>query len=322
VRIRIVTPAPVGSRRGNRVTAERWARVLRGLGHHVTIDDLVAGGPCDLLVALHARKSAAAVALSRREAVRRPIVLALTGTDVYRDIHRSAAARRALALADRLIVLQPLAALELSRTLRRRTRVVYQSVRPLRRRSARPAAGFQVCVLGHLRAVKDPFRAALAARRLPATSRVRIVHLGAALTDAMARGARAEERRNPRYRWLGDVPRRRAMTILSKSHVLVLSSRMEGGANVIGEALAHRVPVIASRIPGSVGLLGPRYPGYFPVGDTKRLAALLARAERDPRFCERLRRAGDARARLFDPSRERAAWAKILRELAPRARGD
>lgn len=316
MRIRILTPATAGSRRGNRVTAERWARVLRGLGHVVHIDEAYSEAPCDLLVALHARKSAAAIARSRRDAPRRPIVLALTGTDVYRDIHRSAVSKRSLALADRIVVLQPLAARELAPSLRRRARVVFQSVEPSSRHSVRASKAFQVLVLGHLRPVKDPFRTALAVRLLPATSHILVVHAGAALTASMAARARAEEARNPRYRWLGDVPRPRAMTLLSRSRLLVLSSRSEGGANVIGEALAHRLPVLASRIPGTVGLLGPRFPGYFPVGDTKRLTALLLRAERDPEFLEGLRRAGDRRASQFLPARERAAWAKILGELA------
>ncbi len=315
MRILLVTPAARGSRLGNRVSAERWARLLRGLGHRVRIDTTYDGRPCDLLVALHAKKSASALIRSKREAPARPIVLALTGTDVYRDIHRSPAARRSLELADRLIVLQPLAIAELPRSLRSKARVVYQSVRPIGRRDRRPTTAFRICVLGHLRAVKDPFRTALAVRQLDASSQIEVIHAGGALSPAMARRARAEEARNPRYRWLGSVSRPRAMRLLSTSDVLVLSSRLEGGANVIGEALAHRVPVVASKIPGSVGLLGADYPGYFPFGDTAKLATLLARVERDPAYRDRLRRAGDRRVRLLTPDRERRAWADILREL-------
>ncbi|MFO0981072.1 MAG: glycosyltransferase [Planctomycetota bacterium] len=122
-------------------------------------------------------------------------------------------------------------------------------------------------------------------------------------------------RRNRRYRWLGELPRGRALRLLRASHVLVLSSLLEGGANVISEALAAGTPVLASRIPGSVGLLGADYPGYFPAGDTRALAALLARAERDPRFRARLRAACRRRAPLVAPERERAAWRALLEEL-------
>jgi glycosyltransferase involved in cell wall biosynthesis len=172
-----------------------------------------------------------------------------------------------------------------------------------------------VCVLGHLRPVKDPFRTALAARLVPAASRLRVLHLGAALSPEMAAQARAEAAENPRYRWLGEVSRGRALRLLGRCRLLVLTSEMEGGANAISEALAVSVPVLSSHIAGSVGLLGAEYPGYFPVGDTAALAKLLERAESDATFhlelqqwCKRLRP-------LVDPARERQSWADLLAEL-------
>lgn len=316
MRIRLVTPAAAGSRRGNRVTADRWADLLRGLGHRVSVHEHYDGAPCDLLIALHARKSAAAIARSRRDAPDRPVFLALTGTDIYRDVEHSALARRSLVLADRMIVLQPLAARRVPPRLRSRVRVVRQSVPRYAGPVVRKAPGFQVVVLGHLRAVKDPFRTARAARRLSASSTVRVVHAGEALTPAMAAAARREEAGNPRYRWLGDLPRAAAMRLVERSRLLVLSSRIEGGSNALGEAIARGVPVLASRIDGTVGLLGPRYPGYFPVGDTRALAALLARAESDPAFLARLTHAIRRLAPLFAPARERGAWRRLLREAS------
>jgi len=90
---------------------------------------------------------------------------------------------------------------------------------------------------------------------------------------------------------------------------------MEGGANVVSEALADRVPVLASRIPGNVGLLGPDYPGYFPVGDTRALAELLNRAKTDGSFFDQLARRFADGPREVSPARERAAWEEVLREL-------
>lgn len=315
MRIQIVTPARAGAHTGNRVTALRWRRILRGLGHRVHIAQRYGGEHCDLLVALHARRSAEAVFRFRKQHPRKPIVLALTGTDIYRDMPRSCAARRAMQLADRLIILQPLARKAIPPPLRSRARVIFQSVRKTRVRPPRFARFFDVAVVGHLRRVKDPFRAALAVHLLPAGFRVRIRHAGGALEPGMAARARAEARRNPRYRWLGGLSHAAARRLIARSRLLVLSSQLEGGANVISEAVADGVPVLASRIPGSVGLLGAGYPGYFPVGNTRALARLLLRAETDARFYAKLRMACARRARLFHPARERAAWKKLLGEF-------
>ena len=120
---------------------------------------------------------------------------------------------------------------------------------------------------------------------------------------------------NPRYTWRGDVPSAAVRRLLARSHAMVISSRSEGGANVISEAVMAGLPVIASRIDGSVGLLGPDYPGYFPVGDSAALARQLLRAEQDPAFLERLRRHCADRAGLFDVQREREAWRKLMHGL-------
>ncbi len=308
-------PAPPGSRKGNRVTAARWARLLGELGHRVTIGREYAGRPCDLMIALHARRSYEAIRAYRRVLPRGPLVVALTGTDLYRDIRTSKRAQRSLELADRLVVLQERGPDELAPRLRPKARVIYQSAVPLRRRPPRSRRFFEVCVLGHLRPEKDPFRAALALRLLPEDSRIRVVHAGQALSEGMARRARALMEREPRYRWLGEVPPGRARRLLARSRLLVLSSRMEGGANVLSEALAERVPALASRIPGSVGILGTDYPGYFPVGDTRALAELLQKAEGEPDFYAQLEVWCERLAPLVEPARERAAWAELLAEF-------
>lgn len=316
--ILIVTPAPPRSRSGNRVTALRWSRLLRQLGHTVRIAQVYQRQRCDLLIALHARRSFPSIRDFRTIHPAKPLVLALTGTDLYGDIHSNADARTSLEMADRLIVLQPCGVEELPPRHRASARVIFQSVTPppaLEKTSAsRRQTQFDACVLGHLRPVKDPFRAAAAARLLPASSRIRILHAGGALGAAMESQARAEQTHNPRYCWLGELPRWRALRLLAKSHLLILSSQMEGGANVVGEALACGTPVLSSRISGSVGLLGPEYAGYFPYADTQALAELLRRAERDADFYAQLKRDCSDRSSLVDPQRERDSLIDLLHE--------
>lgn len=288
MKIALITPVPAQSRQGNRVTAQRWYRILKSLGHRVTLTQHYHGDSDDLMIALHARRSFAAIERFHHLYPKRPLVVALTGTDLYGDIQTCAAAQRALELASYLILLQPKGMEELPERVRHKARVIYQSVRTPRWLPPKSRRTFDVCVLGHLRQVKDPFRTALAARLLPPTSRIRVLHIGQALSEEMAVQARAEMARNRRYQWLGERPRWQALRVLARSHLLVLSSYSEGGANVISEALAVRVPIAASRIAGSLGLLGDDYPGYFPVEDTGALAHMLTRAETDKMFYETL----------------------------------
>ncbi len=312
--ILIVTPAPPRSRHGNRTTALRWARILRRLGHHVDLGQQYKGQACDLLIALHARRSSGSIDRFHSEYPELPLIVALTGTDLYDDIHHDVNAQRSLALATRLVVLHGLGADELPNRHRAKSRVVYQSASAPRGSLQRATDAFEVCVMGHLRQVKDPFRTADATRLLPAASRVRLLQLGAAMEPGMAERAEREMCENPRYRWLGDQPRRRALEILAASHLLVLSSRAEGGANVISEALACGVPILSSRIAGSVGLLGDDYPGYFEYGDTQALANLINRGETEASFRRLLEEWCEKRAYLVDPAREQAAWAELIAE--------
>ncbi len=315
VRILIVTPAAARSRSGNRLTAMRWARLLRRSGHRVTVSTDFDRQRADVLIALHARRSHQAIVKWRRQRQGAPIVLALTGTDLYGDIHTDADAQQSLQLADRFIVLQEAGIEELPADLRDNARVIVQSVLPAKGTYPPRARVFEVCVLGHLREVKDPFRTAEASRRVPVSSRLQISHAGRALSVEMEERARQEMSQNPRYRWLDEIPRWRAMRLLARSQAMVLSSVMEGGANVVCEAIASGVPVISSRISGSIGLLGADYPGYFEVGDTTQLALLLQRLEQDPRFHDQLRTWISNRANMVDPATEQALLHALVEEL-------
>jgi putative glycosyltransferase (TIGR04348 family) len=314
----MICPAPRGSRKGNRVTANRWARLLLKLGHHVSIRQTYGGERCDMMVALHARRSAAAIHRFAQENSAQPLVVALTGTDLYRDIRTNRRAQRSLRVATRLVVLQPNGIDELPDSVRAKARVILQSAIPTkiaRRDDSRRRDEFRVCVLGHLRHEKDPLRAAFAARLLPHDSKIRIVHAGEALDTAMGRKAHSESARTRRYKWIGEISNARARRLLASSDLMLLSSRIEGGANVLSEAIADSVPIIASDIPSSRGILGPKYPGLYPVGNTRKLADLLARAETDAKFYHSLKQwCGQLRTR-FTPQQEAASWHRLIAEL-------
>lgn len=313
LRIQIVCPARPGSRHGNRVTALRWQRLLRELGHRVRIEDKLQGC-CDVLVALHAKRSAAAIRDSKASEPDRPVVLAVTGTDLYRDGHE-AVTQASLKLADSIVLLQEASLNELPPLLRSKARVIHQSVTPIRVQPPLRPRRLRVCVAGHLRGLKDPFRAAYAVRDLPATSRIDVEHYGGVMEPRMQQLAEAEMQTNSRYTWHGEVARSTLRRRMARSWLLVLSSKMEGGANVLSEAIVNHVPVLASRIPGSVGLLGKDYGGYFPTTDTRALRRLLLRCEQDQTFYAKLQRQVVQRAELFKPAQERTAWKRLLAEL-------
>jgi putative glycosyltransferase (TIGR04348 family) len=315
VKIAIVTPAAAGSRTGNRHTAQRWAAMLRAAGHEVSVATEWNSTPADVLFALHARRSHLSVLRYHHAYPDGNLVVVLTGTDLYRDICYDTGAQLSLKLARRLVVLQEQGVKELPRRFRGKTRVVYQSAQ-VKTTAIPPKKTFRACVLGHLRDEKDPFRAALALKLVPPDEHIELVHLGKALAPALATQAEVLMADDSRYRWLGSVPHWRALRWLCRSHLMVISSRMEGGANAIAEAVCAGVPVLASAIPGNVGMLGPGYPGYYPPGDERALARLLTKAMRHQAYYQSLMRGIAARRHLFRPQSEQAGLTRLLREFA------
>jgi len=314
-RISIVTPARAGTRNGNRHTAQRWARFLRAHRHRVSVMVQWDGQPCDLLLALHALRSHGSAVEFRKRCPDKPLVVALTGTDLYRDLPASRKAHHSLEIADRIIVLQSEARLELEGEFRTKTRIVYQSAKPSARH-APPKNAFRVAVVGHLRQEKDPFRAALALAHLPPG--IEVVQIGDALSPEYALEAKKHMRRDRRYRWLGGKSHGQALGWIARSHLLVVSSVMEGGANVISEAARIGTPVLASRMSGNLGMLGRNYPGYFPLFSERKLAELIERTATEPAFYRRLKRATATRRPLFAPAAESRALRSALARFVGR----
>jgi len=316
MKVSLITPAKKLSRAGNRTTAVRWARILQALGHRVRVSTEYDEEPADLMVALHAWRSFESIRRFRERYPERPLIVALTGTDIYRFLaSHPEPTLRSMEMADRLVCLHDLVYRDIPARFGDKLEVIYQSALPLPRPRSPSKRHFDICVVGHLREEKDPLRTALAARDLPASSRIRVIHLGKAHDADWAERARAEMARNPRYIWRGDVPGWVVRKEFVKTRLMVLSSIMEGGANVISEAIVAGVPVIASDIPGSIGLLGQDYPGYYPVRDTAALTALLARTETEPAFLHRLAQACADRAPMFTPEQELERWRGLLSSL-------
>ena len=314
MKIALVTPAAAHSRYGNRNTAVRWAQMLRELGHEVRVQQSWDGRSADVMLALHARRSHDSIARFAERYPQRPLIVALTGTDLYRDVHHDANAQESLELATRMVVLQDMGLRELAPRLRHKTQVIYQSCEAIPRRPAIRSC-FEIVISGHLREEKDPFCGAAALEHLPGESRIRITHIGGARDPALAREARRWMQREPRYVWLGELNRSHALATLARARAMLLSSRMEGGANVISEALTARVPVIASRISGNIGMLGHRYRGYYPVGDAPALAQLLLKIESGPDFLALLRRQCTERRKLISAAQERRGLRALLTGL-------
>jgi putative glycosyltransferase (TIGR04348 family) len=314
IRIFIVTPAGRGSRSGNRNTAVRWSALLRECGYRVDVDTQWRNKATDLLIVLHARRSYESLARYREIRGDAPLILALTGTDLYRDIRHDENAQRSMQLADRMIVLQPHGLNELNAELRAKTHVVFQSAMPITR--ARPIARhFEVVVIGHLREEKDPFRGALAAAFLPPESRVRIVHMGQAMNPEFSAQANRLMHDEPRYGWIGEIPHWKVRRYLARAQALLLSSRMEGGANVASEAIAAELPIIASYVSGNIGMLGEDYAGYYPVENERALAAVLWRFETEVTFREMLAAQIKARKPLVTEEGERHALQALVKAL-------
>jgi putative glycosyltransferase (TIGR04348 family) len=316
--ILIVSPASARENNGNWQTASRWMRHLSAFGRvSVAHDWHAAQAAPDLMIALHARRSAAALAAFAGAHPDRPSVLALTGTDLYRDIHTDdaagASARASLGHATALVLLQPQGLDELAPSERAKARVIYQSAPALRPARAR-AGACDVAMIGHLREEKDPLTFMQASRLLTAPG-VRMLHVGGALDPALGQAARATQLEERRYRWLGALPHMAARRLLRRCRAMAICSRMEGGANVIIEAITSGVPVLASSVKGNRGMLGEDYAGLFPLGDAAALAQLVDRVAVDERFRQKLLRQCAARRPLFSPARERAALLDLVDNL-------
>jgi len=311
-----VTPALADANNGNWQTAQRWARMLSA-AYRVRLAATWERGEEALMIALHARRSATSVANWTTRRPDTPTVVVLTGTDLYRDIDSDASAQASLRSADRLVVLNELGAQALPAVLKAKARVVLQSC-GARQTLAKTTRHLRALMVGHLREEKSPRTYFHAARRLQHRPDILLDHIGAALAPALGSQASALMAECPRYRWLGALSHSAVRKRIQSAHVLVHPSRMEGGANVVIEAVRSGTAVLASRIDGNVGLLGDGYGGYFPAGDDQALANLLQQLRDEPAMLSHLQAQCSARSELFDPARESASLHALVADLLAR----
>ncbi len=315
MKVFMITPAGRRSSSGNRATATRWLRILKQLGHQVTVNADWNDSDVDIMIALHAWRSADTIKAFRKRYPNRPLILALTGTDLYRFIHsHPAETLNSIESADQLVALHDLAHQAIPAKHRKKFRVIKQSAIPIKRKPPRTRT-FDLCVSGHLRDEKDSLRAAYAARNLPEDSQIRILHYGRPHNEKWKKMASNEMQINPRYRWFGEVPHWKIRQVHARSRAMILSSRMEGGANVVSEAVMADLPILASKIAGSVGLLGTDHQGYYPVEDTDALMQLMLKAEQDSSFLPMLSWQQQSLKNDFTEETELIEWRHLLEQI-------
>jgi putative glycosyltransferase (TIGR04348 family) len=317
----IVCPATPQANNGNWRTAARWQGLLRSTAKVRIVQQWPdALAPHDqAMLALHARRSAPSIAAWHAQRGARGLGVVLTGTDIYPDITQDALAMVSLQQAAGLVVLQAEALLALPAAQRHKARVVFQSCAE-RQPLAKTSRHLQVVMVGHLRDEKNPAMLWRAVRRIPADAGIRVDHIGEALDPGWAAQAQATARACPHYRWLQGLSHAATVQRIQRAHLLVHTSRSEGGALVISEAIRSGTPVLATRMAGNVGLLGPTYSGLVAPDDDAALAAQLLQCRHE----QALGRAGllqawqqqcQARASLFEPEAEQAALQAWVQHL-------
>jgi len=320
-----VCPATDAQNNGNWRTAERWAQLLSRFAEvsiHLELDEKTAQD-FDLLIALHARRSASAIQLWNDTFPDKPLVVVLTGTDLYRDIAQDVNAQQSLEHADRLVVLQELGIEPIPKPYHSKTRCIFQST-SLWKPAQKTTQQLRVLMVGHLRSEKSPETFFEAARIMASQKEIQFSLIGAGLEPHLLEGAQSLHDSAHHFHYLGALPHSQTRTYIRHAHLLIHPSKMEGGAHVIMEAICSGTPVLASDIPGNQGMLGPDYAGYFEWGQVDQLCGLISRcrdtqslSSPSDRFLDHLTAQCSARAVLFTHENEQHSLMDLLNELLP-----
>ena len=314
------SPMPLLSGKGNAVSALRIAGLLDAAGVSARAVDAWNGEDATALVVLNSWRSAGLALDFRKRFPGRPLIAVLTGTDIFPHYPAHPDVDTALTAVDAIVAWHDASMEQIPERFRTKTHVIRKSAPdapgPL---PPAPEGECRVLLAGHLREVKDPFRAVEAACALPDSSPVTIIHAGEALSPEMAAEARAWMDRCPRYHWLGGISRERMWEELARARWTLNTSWAEGGANAVIESLCCGRPVMASRIPGNTGLLGNDWPALYPPGDTASLTNLLLRCG-DGEYHAELTARAVALGRKSTAAAEATGWRTLLEQcLAEKA---
>lgn len=317
--ISVVSPYPVDSQIGNSVSARRIVALLNSAGIKARATFDAVPPYSSAMVAINAWRLSEIIHQFRNTHPNAPIIVVLAGSDLYGTKSKVDAAntRRAMVEASSLVVSQSAALDAVPDYLQSKCKVIPKSVNTNLKvvRNADPDF-FNVIIASNLRQEKEPLVSAQAAAMLPTGSRIRMNHYGIALDQDLATQALAlTNAPHSRYTWHDGIPHGQVLTEIVAADLFVNSSRFEGGANAVCEAIALGTPVLATRIPGNIGILGLDYPGLFPTGDTKALTGMLVDCEQEAEFLEQLTDTCARLAPAFAPEYECRLWMDLLGEL-------
>jgi putative glycosyltransferase (TIGR04348 family) len=336
----IICPVTQEANNGNWRTALRWQRLLQTQQRKHNQNDSFqvriaqqwpsesedASNHDQVMIALHARRSAPAIKAWFEKRGSKGLIVVLTGTDIYPDIRQDPIAMQSISWASSLVVLQSCALQAIPMEFRSKTRVIVQSCGK-RRTLPKTKRHLRVVMVGHLREVKNPRMLLRAAQIISPGAGIFIDHIGEALDPALGEEAKATEAACPHYRWLSGLSHDCTLGHIQRAHLLVHTSHSEGGALVIPEAIRCGTPVLATKIDGNVGFLGEDYEGLVEPNNAEELARQLLQCRIEQQQVSKkgtstttkgllaiLQQQCKQRALLFDPTTETTALSKLIQD--------
>lgn len=301
---------------GNLCSALQYQIILQDLGHRVELANRYIEQDAEVLIAINADKNNSDIRKFNSDNPQSKIILILSGTDIYPE--PSAKAIDSMEVGNVLVLLQSHGIDQVPPLYRNKSTIIYQSIEKLSVDSERSKSDseFRVVLISNIRSVKDPLIASRACRLISPASKLKITHIGYCLDEELGSELTQENKSNIRYEWVGGLSKLEAMTILSESHVLLITSQHEGAGRVVGEAIQLGVPIISTNNLGVTGILGDDYEGYYPVGDAKALSDILTKAEEDKEFLAQLNVHCQNRSSLFDIEEEKKNWEKLINDFS------